>query len=225
MQAGFNRASENLGAAHCGHMACRGPGPTEVLHICKIAGGCPLPSFGRQGRRAQPPGDPRGLSNPACSKGCQSHVQRTHVPALNDQVMLVTKLWRNNLMSSGMRGTLMMGQLQHLSSRPVAEKFLPCRCAVAAVGLVPCNPLCPSTGDAVADLDKRLSTGSSPCMAGCLEMPAASSAGPSLPAASKLCKARLLLLPIPCALGAEAARFRADASCNTTTTSLLACHV
>ena len=40
---GSDRASENLGAAHCGHMASRGPAPTaclKVLQTCKSAGGC-----------------------------------------------------------------------------------------------------------------------------------------------------------------------------------------
>ena len=63
----FDRASEILGAAHCGRMASSGPAPSaclQVLQMCQNAGGCPLLSFSRQGRRAQPPGDPRGLSNP-----------------------------------------------------------------------------------------------------------------------------------------------------------------
>ena len=63
----FDRASENLGAAPCGHTASRGPAPAACLKVpqmCKNAGGCPLPSFSRQGRHAQPPGDPEGLSNP-----------------------------------------------------------------------------------------------------------------------------------------------------------------
>ena len=47
------------------------PGGLPPLHAlnyyrcAKVPGGCPLPSLSRQGRRAQPLGDPRGLSNPA----------------------------------------------------------------------------------------------------------------------------------------------------------------
>ena len=66
--AGFERASENLGAAHCGHTASRGHAPVvcpKVLQMCKNGGGCPLPSYIRHGRGAQPPGDSRGLLNPA----------------------------------------------------------------------------------------------------------------------------------------------------------------
>ena len=66
--AGFDRASKNLGAPPCGHTASRGPPPAaclKVLQMCKNAGGCRLLSLTRQGRRAQPLGDPRGLSNPA----------------------------------------------------------------------------------------------------------------------------------------------------------------
>ena len=65
---GSDRASENLGvlgAAHCGRTASRRPAPTgglQVLQMSKNAGGWPLPSFSRQGRRAQPQGDLRGLS-------------------------------------------------------------------------------------------------------------------------------------------------------------------
>ena len=42
---GSNRASENLGAAHCGHTASRGPAPAtclKALQMCQNAGGCPL---------------------------------------------------------------------------------------------------------------------------------------------------------------------------------------
>ena len=71
MQPGFDRASEYLGAAHCEHTVSRGPGPAarlKVLQMCKNGRGCPLPSFSRQGLRAQPAGDPRGLSKPVCSR-------------------------------------------------------------------------------------------------------------------------------------------------------------
>lgn len=64
--AGFDRASENLWAACCGHTANRGPAPPaclKILQMCKNAEGCPLPYVSRQGRGAQPPGDPKGLLN------------------------------------------------------------------------------------------------------------------------------------------------------------------
>ncbi len=38
--------------------------PLQNLKGARIRGGSPLPAFGRQGRRAQPPGVWRGLSNP-----------------------------------------------------------------------------------------------------------------------------------------------------------------
>ena len=63
MPAGFDGASENLGAAHQGHTANRGPAPAaclQVLQKCTSTGGCPLPTLSRRGRRAQPPGIPGG---------------------------------------------------------------------------------------------------------------------------------------------------------------------
>ena len=78
---GFNTASENVGAAHCEHTASRGPAPAgclKVLQMCKIAGGCPLPSCRRKGRRAQPRGDVEpwyvhpDQQSPACGYGSGS---------------------------------------------------------------------------------------------------------------------------------------------------------
>ena len=67
MLAGFDRAPEDLGSAHCGHTASRGPAPAaclKALQTCTIAGDSPLPFLSRQGRRAQPDGDFRKLLNP-----------------------------------------------------------------------------------------------------------------------------------------------------------------
>ena len=51
-QPGFDRASGNLGAAHCGHTASRGPAPAACLKSAsyvQMTGGSPLPSVSRQG--------------------------------------------------------------------------------------------------------------------------------------------------------------------------------
>ena len=70
-QTGFDRAFRNLGVAPCQGPDAEGACPLflcDVVHYVLVnsrnAGGCPLPFLDRQGQRAQPPGDLRGLSNP-----------------------------------------------------------------------------------------------------------------------------------------------------------------
>ena len=63
---GFDRASQILGPARCGQATSRRPVPAACLRVLQMscnAGDSPLPSLSRQGRRAQPTGDLKGLSN------------------------------------------------------------------------------------------------------------------------------------------------------------------
>ena len=66
-QPGSDRASRNLGAAHCEHTVSREPAPAaylKVLQMCRNARGQPLAVFQQAGAKGSAPGGSQGAVKP-----------------------------------------------------------------------------------------------------------------------------------------------------------------